>query len=724
MTRCSVDSSRKLLGALRGACVAVGIACAALCGGTVSAQTAHDEYDRLAHIIQQLDDAEGSPFRIPTRLADKTVFSDAEFLERGVIDESMRQWLEAARAYIPDLIRTTDLPYRRSDYTQPGTPERPNVFGRHRKISRAIEFLIIDARRRDPSVVAPLLKADIKLCARTAEARSTQSALIAAIHSGRVQESIGRLVDEGAVGQELAAELLLETQAISSAEALGVRSTLASDSAELAQMYASLRALDGSARIEFMSDLPRFAGFEGDDLDDMSAGPLSDAGLAEALEQFARYRGEIKAMLRLTDPAEIEATAKRLSDEVKAGSFGSNLKLFQPMQELVIRQLRRNEAAWALVRADLALLAEGKVTPAQLNDAGPFLYRASAMAETISSVEQSEIESFRLAHGHLDNDAKARALELLARFDRGIVQEAYEGSLRGRARFGNSIAVRVGRRGDDMFVGTLQPGINGAVRIMLAAAIASATKVDGGAVADAKDPAPTPQDLAVASVRIAALLADTAQHGHSLASIEILSDAVTALRELESLGKLDDAGRAQLATALKRFAEDDPFGFARATKEMRRAFTDPRSLRFRCVFTDRALVAALSPQEIVALMSAAATPSDFLVSQCDCPATGPLLDMRGWFKPDALAAADKARRQLKSRELDAERDSGRDRAIPGPPLAGLSVPAPFDLAEKTAAGEALLKRLHEVAKRTDAGGLQPAEPRASDSKSDIIPSAA
>jgi hypothetical protein len=167
------------------------------------------------------------------------------------------------------------------------------------------------------------------------------------------------------------------------------------------------------------------------------------------------------------------------------------------MQELVIRQLRRNEAAWAPVRADLALLAEGTVKPAQLNDAGPFLYRASALAETISSVEQSEIESFRLAHGHLDNDAKARALELLARFDRGIVQEAYEGSLRGRARFGSSFAFRAGHRGDDMFVGMLQPGINGAVRIMLAAAIASATKVDGGAVADATDQAPQPQELAM-----------------------------------------------------------------------------------------------------------------------------------------------------------------------------------------------------------------------------------
>lgn len=274
--------------------------------------------------------------------------------------------------------------------------------------------------------------------------------------------------------------------------------------------------------------------------------------------------------------------------------------------------------------------------------------------------------------------------------------------MRGRARAEPEYRVRMERKADGMFVGLLQPGINGAVRVMLASALASATSTDRDKPEAGGDDAPAPQQIAVATVRIAATLADTGNHGHSLAAVAMLGDALLAIRQLDSLGALDQAGRAELGEALKGFLDGDPLGFARATKAARRALVQEDRWADRRQFRDPALVESLSPQELIAVLTIAAKPAYFLVSDCDCLANGPLLDMRGWFRGDALARASAARIKLLEREAqaklgeDGDGENG-DKRIPGAPLADLSVEPPFDLAEKIATGEAALRSLQELA---------------------------
>jgi hypothetical protein len=678
------------------ACVGVALACIALLCRPASGQTAHDEYDRLALILFELDKSDKSPFS-----GDR--FSDTQYIEKGVIDDHMQHWLDAVRPLVPDIIRATGLSYGRAKVPERPTGSSPNVFQRHRRLVRALEIFVIDARRRDPSQVLTLLQAQLKLAERTAEEGGLIALLVANSQSTVSHETISAMVMQGEIDRDMATALVADTESIADVEKLGLWRFVEADFEELGRRLATLRAADASQRAAVARSLGLFNGD-----DDAYAGlkhrPLSDDALQEAILRLPRYREEIKAIRRLTDASRFEAAVDDLSKAVERGEFGGYFVHFPPLIESVIKRLRRDERAWSALRADLLLLAEDRATPRQLADGTEFFLRAATVAESLSIAEQTDIETFRLAFDHVSPEVSARTREALARYRQTIVQQLLEGSMRGRARAEPEYRVRKDRDADGMFVGLLQPGINGAVRVMLASALASATSTDRDKPEAGGDDAPAPQQIAVATVRIAATLADTGNHGHSLAAVAMLGDALLAIRQLDSLGALDQAGRAELGEALKGFLDGDPLGFARATKAARRALVQKDRWADRRQFRDPALVESLSPQELIAVLTIAAKPASFLVSDCDCLANGPLLDMRGWFHGDALARASAARIKLLEREAQAKLGEGGDdkygdKRIPGAPLADLSVEPPFDLAEKAAAGEALLTRLHEIAKK-------------------------
>ncbi len=676
------------------ACVGVAIACIVLLCRPAAAQTAHDEYDRLAHILFELDKSEMSPFGVDR-------FSDTQFIEKGVIDDRMQHWLDAVRPLVPDITRATGLPYGRVKPRELDTRSSPNVFQRHRRLANALEILVIDARRRDPSQVLTLLQAQLKLAERTAE-ESGLIALLVANSQGTVpRDTISTMVMQGEIDRDMATALVADTESIANAEKLGLGRFVEAELADLERRLATLRATDASQRTAVARSLGMFNGD-----DDAYAGlkhrPLSDAALEESANRLPQYREEIKSIRRLTDASRFEAAAQDLSKSIERGDFGGYFVHFPPLIERVLERLRRDGWAWSALRADLLLLSEGRATPRQLADGTEFLLRAASVAESLSIAEQTDIETFRLAFDHVSPEVTARTREALARYRQTIVQQLLEGSMRGRARAEPEYRVRRDRDADAMFVGLLQPGINGAVRVMLASALASATATDRDKPEAGGDDAPAPQQVAVATVRIAATLADTGNHGHSLAAVAMLGDALLAIRQLDSLGALDQAGRAELGEALKGFLDGDPLGFARATKAARRALVQEDRWADRRQFRDPALVESLSPQELIAVLTIAAKPAYFLVSDCDCLANGPLLDMRGWFRGDALARASAARIKLLEREAqaklgeDGDGENG-DKRIPGAPLADLSVEPPFDLAEKIATGEAALRSLRELA---------------------------
>ncbi len=687
----TVPPCRRCAGA-RSLCVTLAIACAALLCRPAAGQTAHDEYDRLALILFELDKSDMSPFS-----GDR--FSDTQYIEKGVVDDYMQHWLDAVGPLVPDIIRATGLPYGRARPLELHTESSPNVLQRHRRLVRALEILLIEARRRDPAQVLPLLQAQLKIAERTAEAGSLVALLAASGHGMRSHETIGAMVMKGEIGREMATALVADTESIAHTSKFGLERIVEAEFEDLERRLATLRATDASQRTAMARSLGIFHGD-----DEAFAGlehrPLSDDALQEAIDRLPQYREEIRAVRRLTDESRFEAAADDLSKAMERGNFGGYFVHFPPVIESVVERLERDERAWSALRADLLLLAEGNATPRQLEDGSEFLLRAAAAAERVSEAEQTDIETFRMAFEHVSPEATLRTRELLARYEKTIVEELLAGSMRGRARAEPEYRARMERKADGMFVGLLQPGINGAVRVMLASALASATATDRNRSGARDGAAPEPRKLAVAAVRIAATLADSGQHGHSLAAVAMLGDALLALRQLESLGALDQAGRTELGDALKGFPDDDPLGFARATKAARRALVKSDRWIERRRFRDIAMVEALSPQQVIAVLSVSAEPAHYLVSNCDCLANGPLLDMRGWFHDDALSRASAARIKLVEREAQARLDEDGDGRIPGAPLADLSVEPPFDLVGKIATGEAALRSLREVATKS------------------------
>lgn len=687
MTRCAstVPPGRSFAG-FRGICVALAIACAALRGNAAFAQNAEHVYDRLATLFIEFDKSPDSPF------TSVDTFSDMEYIENGVIDERMQRWFDLARPLVPEIIGSSELPYLRAEPPEFGVVEPPNIYTRHRRLARAIDMLILDARRREPALRMPLLKAQSTLAARTVDSHSIVSVLCALGIGEICVATIADMRDKGEIDPALAAEILRATQPICDSASLGLERVMEIELAMFERTIAGLRAMATPerepafrARMRLPADAPPIEA-EGE--------PFSDRALDAAQREIARYRSEVMRMLLLTDSAEIWLRGRLFRASFSNGDYGAYLKLDTPSVAHVIVEARKHDELWKGVRADLALLAEGRTKASALEDAAPFLARAANAAEQIPLGEQRDIERLRAGDEGLSPRERAKAVAALAGLEDSIVRELEQGSLRGRARVDAPSTASVRAWSTQTLIGWLQPGVNGAIRVMLASAVAAATS----------DPDTTaqraPQERAVAAVRIAALLAASGRYGESLAATAALVDALDALQRLERLGHLDHRGRAELELALARFAPTDPLGFDRATAAGRKLLVIGRERGRPHRFEDLALIGTLTPEEVLTSVAILADPWSCLMSDPDCTKNGPLLDMRPWFRGDALRQVADAHLRIDARASDAEDSLGKWRGIQGHPLRDLAVEPPFDLAERIATGEAALARLHEIAKKS------------------------
>jgi hypothetical protein len=514
--------------------------------------SAASEYERLGRLLQELESAEDGPW------TDATGASFEGFTERGAIDARMQRWLDRTRPLIGDLVRTASIPYDRPlDRSQGFSLLMPHL-AQQRAIVKSLDVLLVDARRRDPAVFVDLLRAQAALGERTASDGVLISSLVAMACGEKTRSRLDEMIDRGELDRDLAAQALAATDSIAGKDALRLADAVESEHDMLALEINKVTAAEGDARAERIRELTSL----------MGAGANAEAFGDDALAAFPAdaeaFRAATRAVLDApTREAAMKATAE-LNEGIEAGTFGPLLATLAPAIDRAIERAWRYDAEWAAVQADLAALADGRKTPEDLMDAGLHYIRAAAAAQRLRVAEQAEFDSLRLAGDALEPGLRAVGKVRLARLQHEVTAEVFRGSQLGRLDLDDRTLARRGVPFGTGLVRATQPGINGAVRTMLAAAITD----DAGATAprDAplnahRDrPVAPPQELAVAAVRVAAHYASTGQFGHTLAALAMLRDAADALEALAARGRFDADGKAMLARALARLDGADPTG--------------------------------------------------------------------------------------------------------------------------------------------------------------------
>ena len=649
----------------------VAVSLAVFLGTTAAAQVpanAAAEYDRLGQLLQQLESAEDGPW------SDASGGSFAAFTERGEIDARMQRWLDQARPLIGDLVRTSGLAYDRPlDRGQGFSLLLPHLRPQH-AIVKSLDVLMIDAQRRDPAVFVDLLRAQSTISERSASDGILISSLVAMACGEKTRTRLDDMISRGEIDGALAKQALAATDAIDGRDALRIGDAVDNEHGMLALEIGKVTGAQADERTQRVGELSAAMG-EG-----IADGAFSDEALAAFPAQAEAYRAATRAIVDApTHDAAMKASAE-LDRALKAGAYGPLLTALAPALERAIDRAWRYDADWSAVRADLTALAEGRKTPEELMDASFHYIRAASAAQQLGVAEQAEFDALRLAGDALEPDLRVLGKTRLARLQRSITAEVYRGSQLGRLRLDDRMADLRGVRFNIGLVRATQPGINGAVRTMLAAALTD----DAVTRTPLEKPVASAQELAVAAVRVAAHYASTGQLGHSLAALAMLRDAADAIDALKAKGRIDAEGRALLAKALARFDATDPIGLTRAAHA--------ELTRLAGTFADKDRLVRLAPSEVAFLIGATA-PFDAQLDaiDCDCPDHGVLIDMRAWFDAAALEKTRAARDHIEKRREHA-RSNGL-RTIPGSPLEGLEVVAPFDIERARASAQELIERL-------------------------------
>lgn len=647
---------------------------------------AADEYDRLGALFDDIEQGEQG-------LWSSEGGGDAlvEFTENGVLDPHMRRWLDRARPNIDAILRASALPYARElDRSQGFSLVLPHL-ARQRMLARAIGVLVLDASRNDRARFGDLLRAQALVGSRSANEGLLISSLVSMSISDSTRTQLSGMVDRGELDAAFAADALSAADILGGRSGLRLGEALGFEREALEGEVGRLSELDGDARKA--------------QLEALFAGQATNAETAFTDEALAAAPAQIDAFFKAASAAndaptrEAAATAvAALEAEVAAGAYGDLMRLLAPAIGQVIERSWRHEAAWAELRKTLRALADGRLTAQDCANAAPHYRRAAAAAMKLGLAEQAEIDTLRVAGLELPDEMRGAGREKLARLEPSVTAELLAGSRLGRLRLADVVGSGVSpidRMGVG-FVGETQPGINGAVRTMLAAALVD----DARATVPLPKPAAPAQELAVAAVRIAAHYATTETFGHSLAAREMLRDAAVAIEVLAARGRFDDLARAELEKALAKLDAGDPLGMRRAVERERASLamrrieaTDGVGL---ATLADADRIARLTPREI-AFLAGAASPANAELDQadCSCPLHGALLDMRDWFDTAALVRTGESRTRLAERAARAvdEAGDGERPALRGSPLEGLDVAPPFDPDAVVAEGISLVERL-------------------------------
>ncbi len=572
--------------------------------------------------------------------------------------EAARRWLSEIAPFAAEArALSTSLGTRELDKSQGFRLVLPHLSGL-RAVSNAMGFLASDAARRgDSTAMLAYLETQRELTMHTARDGLTISSLVAMVESRGVREALELAIDAGSLDRESAAKALEIARELGDGDNYGLADAMRAESDGMQLELGRLQDLPADERQDALSEL---LGSASDDAPP-DAELASDESLALArTEATAYFRAAEDAMTNPDREAGREAMLA-LDEWAQADGRSPLLGLFAPALSRVHDRLVELEHSYADINTLLAQLADGSRTAADLTNAAPHYLAAAGVLAQLDVLSQQEIEAARLAGSELSLEDRMRARRLVDALRARVIDRVLKGAACGRCEFK-----------PDEWPSLLPKGVigaNGAARLLLAEPTIPGERTKPYSRIDA----------VVAVLAMSRHYAIAGGSGRAMVSLELARDARRELASLVADGPLAEADHARIESALARFDQADPFGF-RAATAADRATLSTRNGRF-----DTKSLRGLSPNTVAFLVAIwtdwhAATNAE----RCDCPHDGPLVSIRGWFDPAALAAARAQRSVL------IERAPGR------PALEGLTVTTPIDLDARAADGDAEFMRIRAL----------------------------
>ena len=636
-------------------------------------QSAAVLYEQLAASVAPLNEAfyaEGSA----------SLGSDVAFERDGVVDSNMARWLEGARGMRADLIRSTSLRYSRAlDRTQGFSLLLPHL-SESRTLAKAIRWLALDAARHGDNVsFAALLRAQSAIAQRMSEDRVVISSLVGLAIGQFEAITLQEMIERGELNQDAAKLALAATEGIRTAAFMNLSGALTGEREMLLMEMGKLSALETGERNARLLSIG---------LEDSSMFPES-MSLEDVTRDTNAYYDALDAIGADPHAEGAKKAIAKLEADVASGKYGEMVKLFGAAIGRMIAKSVEYDEKWVALAKNLEALADGTKKPEDFLTAAKFYIAAANACAALSMEMQVEIETLRLAGTATPHIAAPQALWL--QLEKPIIDNVLAGS-----HCEKLIFPMFGQYSDSQhvngFLRESMPGIVGAVRVLLAQALVTSN-----------------EESLLAALRVFLHYASTGTIGHSLVAEQIAIDTCAAFDEMRAGRPLTAITRAALGELLGKVSTEDPCNFRRAIERERltlattKVWLEDDAKRGVLPFDEQRLK-SLPPNQVAFLVAVKMNPVAALTSAgCACPHDGALMDLRSWFKMDALEKAMAQHERFMKRiercvhEGQFEEDAQRDLS----PLAGLQATEPLDLSQHMQAQLIVLARLQALANETE-----------------------
>lgn len=379
-----------------------------------------------------------------------------------------------------------------------------------------------------------------RLSAHAAQDRNCFSALVGSAVGRLLTNTANDAIEGGLIDQPHATQLLEALGPLKSSDPYRYGEAMRGEY-ELLQQTAA--GPEGADRIRSM--LREQTALNDAELDRLCAPESLTGTLRQAGEVYRRAADALED----PDPDVARQQIQQITRMVESGRAGPLLPHLMPALDKILDAKLRTETELAQLLTRLQVIAEGKQTPEELQNAALFLARAAAEARSLPEETQEAFELMRVAPEALDEPARRRAEDLLRRARPAILGPLTTAASLRRCNFS---VLRMPEPSLDV---RLLSGLRGATRAVLADGLAQA-RAQGNA--DACVPA------LVAAFRAAALLSGDPTLARSHVAQSIWSEATAALQQALQAGPCSTEAREKLEQALGSMPAADPFGWRKA----------------------------------------------------------------------------------------------------------------------------------------------------------------
>jgi hypothetical protein len=376
-----------------------------------------------------------------------------------------------------------------------------------------------------------------RLGAHAGQDRLGISSLVGSAVGSLFANATGAAIEAGAVNQGNAQRLLDAVAALKRPDPFGYADAMRG---EYAMLAAQLNGGGVDETIAFLGDA---------NLDAAAREQLRAPERVQGLLRQARGLYErAAAAMENPDPVAARREMQEIEGFVESGRAGPILKLVFPAFGRMLEAKLKSEQEITLLLERLQSIADGRASPAELQNAALLLYRAALAAAAASADAQDAVELLRVAPGALDAEGAARATALLERARATVLEPLAAAAALRRCDFA---VLRLHEPSLDV---PLLGGLRAATRMALADGLRASRA--------ARAPAAAARAAATA-YRVAALLAQDPTLARAHVAQSIWMEATAALAEALRLGALGEEDTAIVERALGTMTTQDAFGWRR-----------------------------------------------------------------------------------------------------------------------------------------------------------------